>query len=76
MPPRIKKLVGFALFLPALMLYFFAAAALGERVPNHQLLKAAYFLLAGIAWAFPTIKLMGWMNAEKKQANTAPNRDD
>ena len=30
---RIKKLIGFTLFLPALIVYFFAAAALGELVP-------------------------------------------
>lgn len=64
MPPRIKKLIGFAAFLPVLMLYFFAAAALGERVPDNQLLKAGYFLIAGIAWAFPTKYLITWMNSE------------
>ncbi len=69
MPPRIKKLVGFALFLPALALYFFAAAALGERVPDFQLLKAAYFLVAGVAWALPAGYLMRWMNAEPAEKN-------
>ena len=64
MPPRIKKLIGFAAFLPVLMLYFFAAAALGERVPDNQLLKAGYFLIAGIAWAFPAKYLITWMNSE------------
>ncbi len=64
MPPRVKKLIGFFLFLPALVLYFFAAAALGERVPDFQLLKAAYFLFAGVAWALPAKYLMVWMNAE------------
>ena len=64
MPARIKKLIGFAAFLPALTLYFFAAAALGERVPDNQLLKAGYFLLAGIAWAFPAKYLISWMNAD------------
>ena len=64
MSPRIKKLIGFTLFLPALVLYFFAAAALGELVPNIQLLKAAYFLVAGIAWAFPARYLMQWMERE------------
>ncbi len=67
MSPRIKKLIGFALFLPALMLYFFAAAALGELVPNIQLLKAAYFLIAGIAWAFPARFLMVWMERDPSQ---------
>ena len=64
MPPRVRKLVGIALFLPALMLYFFAAAALGERVPDIQLLKIAYYLTAGIAWAFPARYLMQWMEGD------------
>ncbi len=75
MPVRVKKLLGFALFLPALVLYFFAAAALGERVPNFQLLKASYFLVAGIAWAFPAKYLMVWMNAEPRSAKPVPNQD-
>lgn len=64
MSPRLKKLIGFAAFLPALVLYFFGAAALGELVPNFQLLKALYFLIAGVAWAFPARYLMKWMEAE------------
>jgi len=72
MPMRVKKLLGFALLLPALAAYFFAAAALGERVPNFQLLKVSYFLVAGIAWVFPY--LMVWMNAEPR-AKPAPEQD-
>ena len=75
MSPRIKKLIGFTLFLPVLMLYLFAAAAVGERVPDHQLLKAAFFLTAGIAWAFPAKYLMVWMNRDPKAANSVPDRD-
>ncbi len=75
MAPRLKKLIGFAVFLPVLMLYFFAAAALGERVPNHQLLKAAYYLIAGVAWAFPAKYLMVWMNSPKAAAKTVPDQD-
>lgn len=61
MSPRVKKAIGFAVFLPLLILYFFAAAALSELIPNNQLLKAPYFLVAGIAWAFPARYLMQWM---------------
>ena len=67
MPPRIKKLIGFALFLPLLIVYFFAAAALGEQVPDNQLLKAGYFLAAGVAWAFPAKFLIQWMHAEQNR---------
>lgn len=70
MPARIKKLIGFAAFLPVLMLYFFAAAALGERVPDNQLLKAGYFLIAGVAWAFPAKYLITWMNSEPAAKET------
>ncbi len=69
MSPRIKKLIGFMAFLPVLILYFFAAAALGELVPDFQLLKALYFLIAGVAWAFPTRYLMQWMEAEPRIKN-------
>ena len=75
MAPRLKKLIGFSLFLPVLMLYFFAAAALGERVPDHQLLKTAYFLVAGIAWAFPAKYLMAWMNSSPGAASSIKNQD-
>ncbi len=75
MPPRTKKLVGFLIFLPMLMLYFFAAAALGERVPDTQLLKVPYYLVAGIAWAFPSKYLMAWMNAEPTKNTTDPKQD-
>ncbi|MEZ5894249.1 MAG: DUF2842 domain-containing protein [Parvularculaceae bacterium] len=68
MPPRLKKLIGFFAFLPALALYFVAAAALGERVPNIQILKVLYFIAAGIAWAFPARYLMRWMEAEPKRS--------
>ncbi|MEO1135845.1 MAG: DUF2842 domain-containing protein [Pseudomonadota bacterium] len=66
MSPRVKKFIGFAVFLPALGLYFFAAAALSELIPNNQLLKAPYFLVAGIAWAFPARYLMQWMESHPK----------
>ena len=62
-----KKLFGFLLFLPALMVYFFAAAALGEFVPNNQLLKALYYLVAGIAWSFPSIFYIRWLNSDPKR---------
>lgn len=68
MSPRIRKLVGFAAFLPALVVYFFAAAALGELVPNIQLLKAAYYLVAGVAWALPAKYLMQWMEGAPPKA--------
>ena len=56
----------------ALVLYFFAAAALGEHVPNIQLLKAAYFLFAGVAWAWPGVHFVRWMQAEPAASTQCP----
>lgn len=64
MPPRIKKLVGLFVLLPGLAAYFFAAAALGERVPSIWLFQVGYYLVAGVAWAFPARYLIQWMNRE------------
>ena len=73
MSPRYKKLIGLALLLPALVAYFFAAAALGEFVPDTQLLKLPYFIVAGVAWAFPTVFFIRWMERDKRRDN-APDR--
>ena len=71
MSPRVKKLIALAVLLPGLFVYFFAAAALGERVPDMQLLKVLYYIAAGLAWAFPVRYLIMWANADP-----APKRDD
>ena len=74
MTPRVKKLIGFALFLPALILYFFAAAALSEILPDNILLKSVYFLGAGIAWAWPAKFAIAWMNAEPAATQAATDK--
>ena len=74
MSPRLKKLLGFALLLPALAAYFLAAAALGVHVPDNQLLKAGYYLFAGVAWALPAKYLIQWMNAAPKGKDVSDRR--
>jgi hypothetical protein len=64
MPPRLKKLLALFILLPGLVVYLFAAAALGERVPDHQALKVVYYIAAGVAWALPVRFLIMWANAE------------
>lgn len=64
MPARLKKLIALLILLPGLIIYFFAAAALGEQVPNTQLLKAPYYIAAGVAWAWPVRYLIMWANRE------------
>ncbi len=64
MRARVKKLIGMAILVPGLAAYLFAAAALGEATPDHWLVRLVYFVVAGVAWAFPVKHLMRWMNAE------------
>ncbi len=64
MKPRVKKLLGLAVLLPAVTIYFFAAAALSEVLPANTLIKTAYFIVAGVVWAFPVKYLIFWMNSE------------
>ncbi|MGF1545123.1 MAG: DUF2842 domain-containing protein [Parvularculaceae bacterium] len=68
MPPRVKKLIGLAVFLPYFAVYLFAAAALGERVPQVWPLQVVYYVAAGLAWAWPLKRAMVWMNAEPASA--------
>ncbi|MEM9014013.1 MAG: DUF2842 domain-containing protein [Pseudomonadota bacterium] len=70
MPVRIKKLLGFAALIPGLVIYLFAAAAIGEKIPDNQLLKVVYYGIAGIIWAFPVKYLMLWMNRPPTRART------
>lgn len=70
MPPRIKKLIALAVLLPFLLVYVFAAAAIGEQIPPNELLRVPYYIVAGILWAAPVRSLIMWANAEP-----APNRD-
>ena len=64
MSMRLKKLLGFCVLMTGLVIYLFAAAALSELIPDIQLLKVSYFLITGVAWAFPAKFLIQWMNAE------------
>lgn len=76
MEPRIKKLIGLAILLPALFIYIFIAAAIGERVPDFWLLKLVYYIIAGVVWAFPMKPLMMWMNAPKASSSAPPSNSE
>ena len=71
MAPRLKKFLGIIILLPALAVYFLLAAALGVHIPDNQLLKAGYYLVAGVLWAFPAKSLIKWMNAERPRKDSA-----
>lgn len=70
MAPRLKKLIGLGALLPGLAIYLVAAAAIGERVPDHALVKLLYYAAAGLAWVLPVRRLMRWMNAASSQNGT------
>lgn len=64
MSPRLKKFLGLFMLLPALGGYFAAVIVVADRLPDLWLVKLLYFVVAGMAWAFPAQRLMRWMNAE------------
>ncbi|MEM9168789.1 MAG: DUF2842 domain-containing protein [Pseudomonadota bacterium] len=63
MSPRIKKLIGTAVLLPVIVIYALGAMLLADFVPTFWVFQLVYFLVAGVAWAFPLKYLMKWMNA-------------
>ena len=67
MSPRLKKLFGLFLLLPALLVYFGAVVAMADKLPSHWLVRLIYFLVAGLLWSLPMIPFMRWMErvAEK-----------
>lgn len=64
MTPRFKKFLGLFLLLPGMAGYFAIVMIVADRLPEFWLAKLAYFMIAGIAWAFPAQWLMRWMSAE------------
>jgi hypothetical protein len=62
MPARTRKLIGLGAILAFMVLYIGAAAWMGDRVPEHALFKAIYFIVAGTAWFVPLIPVVRWMN--------------
>lgn len=61
MSPRVKKLIGLFVLLPALLVYFGGVVTLADRVPSFWLAKLVYFIATGLAWAVPVIPFMKWM---------------
>ncbi|MEK7265117.1 MAG: DUF2842 domain-containing protein [Pseudomonadota bacterium] len=61
MKPRVKKLMGLLILLPALLLYFGAVVTISDRLPSFWLVKLVYFIVTGLAWAVPVIPFIRWM---------------
>lgn len=60
--PSVKKLIGVVLFLPAFLLYIGLVVTVSDYLPQHWAVLGIYFVIAGIAWAFPLKPIMLWMN--------------
>ena len=67
MGARPRKLTGILLLLIGLPLYAAAATMIAVNLlPDHRLIEAAYFLAAGLAWIFPVMPLIRWMNRDHR----------
>lgn len=63
MSSRVRKLIGTVALLVFLVLYVWAAGAIGSGriVEAHSLAQLAYFLVAGLLWVIPAGLLIRWM---------------
>ena len=62
MGSRTRKAIGSLAIMIFLFVYVGAAAKLGSMLPNQQLVRLAYYVVAGTLWGAPLIPLMIWMN--------------
>ena len=62
MTARWRKLLGTFVILGFMAAYIWLAASIGGHVPKYWLAELVYYVVAGIAWAFPLIPLVIWMN--------------
>jgi hypothetical protein len=64
MQPRQKKLIVALATVPFLVVYMGLVVSLRDFLPDSRLLDFVYYIVAGIAWAFPLKPVMLWMNRE------------
>jgi hypothetical protein len=62
MTARVRKAIGGIAIIAILFAWAWAAATIGGLLPNWQLLRLAYYAVAGIGWSAPVIPLIVWMN--------------
>lgn len=63
MSPSARKAVGMAGLLLGLLAYIVLVVTLWDAIAGvHWALDLLYFVMAGIAWAFPARYLLGWMH--------------
>ena len=62
MSMRLRKLIGLLGILGFIVLYIGAVTRIAAYVPDHGVLQAAFFIVAGISWGIPILPLISWMN--------------
>lgn len=68
MDPRHKKLIVALLTMPFLLLYAGLCLWIWDMLPESRWTDFIFFLVAGVAWAFPLKPVMMWMNRPKDAA--------
>ncbi|MEQ8817320.1 MAG: DUF2842 domain-containing protein [Thalassobaculum sp.] len=63
---RWRTPIGGIAILIGLTGYAAAAATLGGALPEHALLQAVYYLLAGLLWIPPAVWIMGWARRDDR----------
>jgi hypothetical protein len=62
MTARVRKAIGGVAIVLFVILYAFAAAAIGDHIPKAIWAQTIYYLVVGTAWGLPLIPLILWMN--------------
>ena len=59
--PKARPTIGFLILLFSLTTYAFIAAALGDLIVTWPLIvQTLYYVVAGIAWIFPAVRILRW----------------
>ena len=59
--PKGKSVTGFLILLIGLIIYSIAVAAIGDLMVNWPtLVLTLYYVIAGIAWIFPAVRILKW----------------
>jgi len=62
--PSARSLIGMLGMILGLTAYAFGAAAIGDMISDWPLaVTSIYYLIAGVLWIYPAIKILHWMAA-------------
>lgn len=60
MGARTRRFVAMIAVLAFLIVYIWAAVAIGERLPDNFLVELLYYAVVGTAWGVPLYPLFRW----------------